>query len=191
MGAIVAIIPTAGCSGSQQTRHSARDWIEVARQQISEHPPTSETLQLVLDQDCAVRSTFDFEGHRLELVGSATALYGTGGEGSRYQCAFGGGTPANMRIEVVLLADDGAVDDYRTLLSKRSDSVVVRRGAVAVDVAEAHPDIGGRTFDAEWLIADQRAAIRMLIEIADPKLAKEYTPDRVADLFVDEVVDEA
>ena len=185
-----ALMLAAGCDESGPDRHSAQRWVAVARQQIAVDPPSSATLQLHLDRPCALRHTFSFEGSRLEVIGSATARYGTAGEGLRYQCAFGGGEPANVRIEVVLLSDQARLTQYRDLLADRSGNYVVQRGRMAISIAEDHPPAGQRTYDAEAVFPEMNAVVRMLVEVTDPQRRAGYTVDDVADLFVAEVVNE-
>ncbi len=183
--ALVLLASACGRSGGQGAQGVDR-WLDVVNQEAHRQPPADDTMQLNLSAGCRLVAEFDVAGARLNLVGSGTSLYGSDApRGVRYQCAWSGDEtndrPANARLEAIELNDQAEMDQYRTLVLGRSNQVAIRSSGYVVYVAEVLPaPSGARTFDAEILLEDRMAAVRLLLEVTDPSVAMVFDAGSVA-----------
>ena len=178
LAATAAVLMTA-CSS--RAADVPDDWFALARRAA----PGDDEMQLELDRGCELVDDFTVDGTRLALVGSGTSRYGDD-QGVRYQCAWTGpdgtGHPANARLEVIALASTADVRDYRSLLAERPGGSQHESRGWQVDVAaDRSAPSSGAVYDAEIVVDDERGVVRLLLELTDPQLAREWTPANVAD----------
>jgi hypothetical protein len=183
------VLIAGSCGGNASETDQAGRWLSVLDAEVAKHPPVDDVMQLDLSAPCDLVDEFNVHSEALVLVGAGVSNYGVNGEGVRYQCAWSGGDdgqPANARLEVIRLTSDHDVEAYRNLLESRDHAQQVVVDGFNIHVAEAVPaPSASRTFDAELVLEDRRAVLRLLVEVTDTELRTQLGHEGVAEILAE------
>ena len=172
------------CSEPADREVSPQSLFDAAAVAIADAPPTTDVMQLELDQPCVMVDNFSVDARGLELVGSATALFGDIGE--RYQCAWSGDVdgPANIRLEVVFVEAANDFATYLDLVESRAGNEIVATSIGDVAVASFTPEAGGLPVaTAIFTDRSRRAGVQLVVELVDPVLRERWAATEYADLL--------